>query len=98
MKLLQKHIGRIANSSASYFITYMLLSLVYFAHGSLSSSFLMQGGQDQAAFVWFLNWWPFALVHNENPFISPLCMATCGLQYVVGHVDPDARTFNLAAY
>lgn len=76
MKLVQiRVINAITSSSTSYFIIYMLLSLIYFSHGYSPSSLFMPSSddlyrEDQTAFLWFLNWWPFALIHNENPFIS----------------------------
>ena len=76
MKLVRIRVIRtITSSSASYFIIYIFLSLIYFAHGYSPSSLFMPSSddlyrEDQTAFLWFLNWWPFALIHNENPFIS----------------------------
>ena len=104
MKLVQiRVINTITSSSASYFIIYVLLSLIYFSHGYSPSSLFMPSSddlyrEDQTAFLWFLNWWPFALIHNRESVYFPFCMATFGLQYVVGRIDPYASNCCLASY
>jgi hypothetical protein len=48
---------------------YLILSFIYFRVGDLSHEYLGTG-TDPHAYIWFLNWWPWALAHGINPFIS----------------------------
>ena len=48
---------------------YLILSLSYFGIADLGHTYLGTG-TDPHAYIWFLNWWPWALAHNANPFIS----------------------------
>ncbi len=49
---------------------YVIFSLIYFGKtGSWTRWYLGDGG-DAASFIWFLHWWPFAISHGLNPFIS----------------------------
>src|SRR5215469_4849571 len=50
-------------------LLYLTLSLIYFGLGDLSHSYLGTG-TDPYAYIWFLNWWPWALAHGVNPFVS----------------------------
>ena len=51
-------------------LAYLLLSLLYFGTvGDYGGSYLGYG-LDPIQFVWFLNWWPWAIAHGLNPFIS----------------------------
>jgi hypothetical protein len=54
------------------FSIYLLLSLIYFAPSSLHqlSSAVFNNGGDPEQFIWYYNWWPFALVHHHNLFVS----------------------------
>ena len=36
-------------------------------------------GVDQPFFIWCLVWWPYALVHHLNPFVTRLIFAPAGL-------------------
>lgn len=51
------------------FILYLLASLFFFARG-IGPGLLFQPYGDTSIFVWFLNWWYYAIVHHINPFIS----------------------------
>src|ERR1700693_2882896 len=51
------------------FLFYLVLSLVYFGIGDLRNTYLGIGS-DPHAYIWFLNWWPWAMAHGINPFIS----------------------------
>jgi hypothetical protein len=55
------------------FVIYLTLSLIFFCHATdWTRSFLgvMEPPGDPVTFIWFLNWWPFAIAHHLNPFIS----------------------------
>lgn len=49
---------------------YLLLSLVFFGHLSGWTTKYFGDYTDPISFIWFLNWWPYALTHGLNPFIS----------------------------
>lgn len=52
-------------------ILYLILALAFFDRSrDWSQNFFGVQGGDAIPFVWFLNWWPFALSHHLNPFIS----------------------------
>lgn len=49
---------------------YVALAFILFGfHGSWTKFYCGEGG-DPIAFIWGLNWWPFAITHDLNPFIS----------------------------
>jgi hypothetical protein len=48
---------------------YLALSLVFFARKISWSGYYFGSSPDPAVFIWFLNWWPFAISHGLNPFI-----------------------------
>jgi len=51
-------------------LIYGVISFAYFgSFGSWTNRYLGTG-LDPVSFMWFLNWWPFALGHHLNPFIS----------------------------
>ncbi len=35
-------------------------------------------GKDQSLFIWCLGWWPYALAHHLNPFVTKLIFAPSG--------------------
>ncbi|MGC8480971.1 MAG: hypothetical protein ACP5PJ_05430, partial [Acidimicrobiales bacterium] len=38
----------------------------------LGSGLLAEHSADPVTFVWFLRWWPYAITHHLNPFVSPI--------------------------
>lgn len=48
------------------FFCYAILSIALFAH-RWKPGYLFQKGGDVISFIWFLNWWPFALSHQLDP-------------------------------
>jgi hypothetical protein len=51
-------------------IIYVFLSLLYFGTiGDYNRMYLGYGG-DPLVYIWCLNWWPWAIAHGLNPFIS----------------------------
>jgi hypothetical protein len=61
---------RHAPATALALVIYLLLSLFFFGKAVNWTSWLRGYGTDPQTFVWFINWWPFALTHHLNPFIS----------------------------
>ncbi|RZD17599.1 MAG: hypothetical protein EVG15_10335 [Candidatus Acididesulfobacter diazotrophicus] len=63
------------------FIIYLAVSILYFGLPILShfnSELAASGTRDTAMFVWFLYWWPYAIIHGINPFISHYIWAPQG--------------------
>jgi hypothetical protein len=50
-------------------LLYLALSFAFFETKANWSGFYFGYSTDSLAFIWFLNWWPFALSHGLNPFI-----------------------------
>ena len=62
-----------------YFIVTTLSSYMMFFRHSLSTSRYIFGlGQDPMQYVWFIRWWPYALSHLINPFITTIQWAPKG--------------------
>ncbi|MBU2763978.1 glycosyltransferase family protein [Acidithiobacillus caldus] len=58
---------------------YILFSIIYFhpfAH-NFKHTIFMPGG-DRESFIWFINWWPYAILHGLNPFITSYVWAPSG--------------------
>jgi hypothetical protein len=51
-------------------LLYLLLSLLYFGAVGDYGHMYLGYGLDPISFIWFLNWWPWAIAHGLNPFIS----------------------------
>jgi hypothetical protein len=51
-------------------LIYLLLSLLYFGTVGDYGRMYFGYGLDPIQFIWFLNWWPWAVAHGLNPFIS----------------------------
>jgi hypothetical protein len=51
-------------------LIYLLLSLLYFGAVGDYGHMYLGWGLDPVQFIWFLNWWPWAIAHGLNPFIS----------------------------
>ena len=49
---------------------YLFLSLLYFGKLGDWGHMYFGWGLDPIQFIWFLNWWPWAIAHRLNPFIS----------------------------
>lgn len=48
---------------------YIALALVFFGRWISWRGYFFGYTTDSLLFVWFLNWWPFAITHGLNPFI-----------------------------
>jgi hypothetical protein len=52
-------------------LLYILIGAIYFhpfAHNFKHTIFTP--GSDQESFIWFIYWWPYAIAHGLNPFIT----------------------------
>ncbi|HUO03784.1 MAG TPA: hypothetical protein VMU16_01180 [Candidatus Binataceae bacterium] len=62
------------------FLIYFGISFLVFGH-SLIGHFgdrQIGGGSDPGSFMWHLVWWPYALTHGLNPFVSKFVWAPVG--------------------
>ncbi len=60
-------------------LVYILIDILYFhpfAH-NFKHTIFMPGG-DQESFIWFIYWWPYAIQHGINPFITHYVWAPSG--------------------
>jgi hypothetical protein len=51
-------------------LLYLMLSLAWFGTIGDYRRIFLGIGTDPSAYIWFLNWWPWAISHGINPFIS----------------------------
>jgi hypothetical protein len=65
---------------AAPFLAYLLTSVMLFGLSVLRSpnQRYVGWGADPSSIVWFLRWWPYAISHGTNPFISHLVWAPSG--------------------
>ncbi|MCP4475032.1 MAG: hypothetical protein GY821_10810 [Gammaproteobacteria bacterium] len=60
-------------------LLYLLLSWIYFGIGILGHPDRLKGmGTDPILYLWYLRWWPYAISHHLNPFISQWVWAPSG--------------------
>lgn len=57
-------------SAGFAFLIYAVLSFIFFGFTGSWTQYFRGDIGDPVAAVWALNWWPFALTHGLNPFIS----------------------------
>jgi hypothetical protein len=73
--------GRPAVRHAGAFLFFLLLSiLLYGLHNLPDLGHRLVGGDSSDAdfFVWTLRWWPYAIAHATNPFVSHVVWAPTG--------------------
>src|SRR3984893_335167 len=61
-------------------LIYSAISVLVFARSLLTDfagSYIGQGS-DPAEFMWFLAWWPYAIAHRVNPFVTHAIYAPGG--------------------
>ena len=61
-------------------LIYLGLSALLFARPALPhlATIYLGRGIDQAFFIWCLVWWPYAIAHHLNPFVTRLIFAPAG--------------------
>ena len=47
-------------------------------------------GQDPLTFIWYLAWWPWAILHGQNPLVSDMVWAPTGYNLTWGTSLPTA--------
>src|SRR5713226_4781395 len=81
---LDKMRGRRKGQSAAALGAFLLISVLMFGLPvlpHLTHSYIGNGTHpaDPEAFFWFLNWWPYAIGHGINPFVTHAVYAPGGL-------------------
>ena len=63
------------------FVTYLAISIVLVGLPVLAHPATVHVGlgADPSQMMWFMVWWPYAVVHRLNPFISRIIWAPCGV-------------------
>lgn len=72
-KVLKRHrVLRLFLIFISPFFLYLVFSQLFFGPPSLSdiNKLILLPGPDTQLIIWCLHWWPFALSHHINPFIT----------------------------
>lgn len=66
-------------SALSAFAIYALATWAFFVRpGVFAGADSLGGGSDPTAFMWWLSWWPYAITHGLNPFITHSVWAPSG--------------------
>jgi hypothetical protein len=78
---------------ASVFFLYLALSYVSLAPGAGWRTKVIGGAGDAMQFVWFLAWWPYAITHHLNPFVTKLIWAQLGFNMTWATAVPFAALF-----
>ncbi len=62
-------------------VLYLILSILFFGRGLLGhfSTLHVGEGADPLLTIWFLDWWPYAIAHRLDPFVTHLFWAPHGL-------------------
>jgi len=92
---VDKGAGRRKGHSAAALGAFLLISILMFGIPvlpHLTHSYLGNGADpaDPDAFFWFLNWWPYAIGHGLNPFVTHAVYAPCGLDVATATSVPAA--------
>src|ERR1700682_1581163 len=67
-------------AAAAAFLLFVLCSALLYGPGIAANPFsnYIGGGHDPAGFMWSMVWWPYAIVHDLNPFIARVIWAPVG--------------------
>jgi hypothetical protein len=60
---------------------YFALSLAFFERKVNWSDYYFGYSTDPVSFIWFLNWWPFAISHGLNPFVCKYVWFPAGFNF-----------------
>jgi hypothetical protein len=73
---------------AGAFVIYALAAVVFIDHGVSLAGNVLGRGNDPYGFVWFLAWWPFAVLHHLDPFWTNLIWQPGGYALLWGSSVP----------
>jgi len=81
---LQKFATKPGIQALAVFLIYQAFSLWYFGPSTFRewSSNFIGVGQDPPTYMWFLVWWPYAITHALNPFITKLVWTPGGANLI----------------
>ncbi|SAL51145.1 hypothetical protein AWB64_05444 [Caballeronia sordidicola] len=68
-------------------VGYLAASLALFSHG-ISTGSVFQPGTDPIAYIWFLKWWPYAISHGVDPFLTHLLWSPTGFSVLWANSIP----------
>jgi hypothetical protein len=68
-------------------IGYLAASLALFSHG-ITAGNIFQPGTDPIAYIWFLKWWPYAISHGINPFLTHALWSPVGFSVLWANSIP----------
>ena len=71
------------------FILYLIIDLIYFFnwHKFIALNIFNPSG-DPLAYIWYLNWWPWAIKHDLNPFVTHYIWAPSGENLIFTNLFP----------
>jgi hypothetical protein len=75
------------------FLFYLLVAILTIGRYALrhpSTVCACVGTSDPAAYMWALSWWPHAIMHGVNPFVSHVLWAPTGVNVAQGAMIPTA--------
>jgi hypothetical protein len=73
-------------------IGYLAASLALFSHG-ISTGNVFQPGTDPIAYIWFLKWWPYAISHGIDPFLTHMLWSPTGFSVLWANSIPTLAIF-----
>jgi hypothetical protein len=63
------------------FTLYAAISIIFIDHGLSLTRNILGAGSDPFAFIWFLRWWPWAMIHHLNPVYTHLVWQPLGIYF-----------------
>ena len=81
------------SASAAAFLGYLPASVLFFGVPVLAHpgrSYIGRGADPQI-FIWSFAWWPHALLHGQNPFVTHALWAPAGREPGLDGTSPRAR-------
>jgi len=82
--------GRPRTFAFAFYLVTALLTVGWYAVSDPSHVCACDGDADTTAFMWGLGWWPHALVHGLNPFVSHYLFAPTGVNVARAAMIPAA--------
>jgi hypothetical protein len=74
----------------AFYLTMAVLTIGWHAIAHPRTVCACVGTQDPAAYMWALAWWPHALVHGLNPFVTHYLWSPTGVNVAQGAMIPTA--------
>jgi hypothetical protein len=74
----------------AFYLAMALLTIARHALGHPTTVCACDGTQDPASYMWALAWWPHALAHGLNPFVTNYLWSPTGVNVAQGAMIPTA--------